>query len=183
LAGYYGDETFWTDGSNSVKQGNLQSTCTGKCAAGHYCLAGSINSTANACPAGTFGDALGLSTKACSGNCIKGHYCPKGSICKWGQTEGDPSTCVEGDGGAKKCKAGHYGPGGSQTDECFGQCLEGHWCGVGSFQSDQVLRLRLPMRLFVEHTNLKCSFSWTKPKQKKTTTQTIRLKLTQNKRG
>jgi sugar lactone lactonase YvrE len=49
------------------------------CPTGSYCPLGSVNPTP--CPAGTFGNASGLSSAACSGACTSapGFYCPAGS--------------------------------------------------------------------------------------------------------
>jgi hypothetical protein len=75
--------------------GLTTSSCSGSCRAGYACAAGSTNSTASICPAGTFsltgssactgcaagrfGATSGVSVAACSGNCTAGFACPAGS--------------------------------------------------------------------------------------------------------
>jgi hypothetical protein len=53
--------------------------CSGYCAEGHYCPAGSVSPTSVKCPAGTYGGVAGLRDAQCSGLCAAGYYCPKGS--------------------------------------------------------------------------------------------------------
>lgn len=42
-------------------------------AVGYYCPAGSTSATSQPCPAGTFGNATGLSSASCSGQCLAGY--------------------------------------------------------------------------------------------------------------
>ena len=46
------------------------------CPRGNYCK----NNVQTLCPAGTYGNTLGLSTPLCSGLCVAGFYCPEGTI-------------------------------------------------------------------------------------------------------
>ena len=57
-AGTYGD-----------MRGLTNSSCSGLCDYGHYCMEGSISSQQNKCPAGTYGDTKGLTNELCSGLC------------------------------------------------------------------------------------------------------------------
>ncbi len=57
--------------------------CSGPCAVGHWCAAGSITDKAAECPAGRYGAVVGLSTPACSPDCRHG-ACPRPSVCAAG---------------------------------------------------------------------------------------------------
>ena len=52
---------------------------TTPCAAGHYCSSGTISSTQTACPAGTYSDAIDLTTQLSCTECPAGHRCGSGS--------------------------------------------------------------------------------------------------------
>lgn len=54
--------------------------CSGKCAIGYYCPEGSISSRSVGCPAGRFGDSVGMMNQDCSGPCSAGYYCPEASV-------------------------------------------------------------------------------------------------------
>lgn len=47
-----------------------------QCGLGTYC----VNGTVYDCPAGRYGNSLGLSSPLCSGVCRAGFYCPVGSV-------------------------------------------------------------------------------------------------------
>jgi len=53
-----------------------EATCTGLCAKGHYCPAGSSSSTTYPCPIGRYGASEGLATSSCSGPCQRPRDCP-----------------------------------------------------------------------------------------------------------
>jgi hypothetical protein len=75
------------------------------------------------CPAGTYGNRLGLSSPACSGLCPVGHYCPEGSI----------------NGTFHRCPAGRYGSSEGETDSsCSGECAPGYHCYEGSVSLKQL---------------------------------------------
>jgi hypothetical protein len=76
---------------------------------GHYCADG----IKVACPAGRYGDTLGLARITCSGLCQPGYYCPAGSI---------SATEIP-------CPAGRYGnSSGLQNSACSGSCAAGYHC-------------------------------------------------------
>ena len=105
-AGTYGD-----------MEGLTNSSCSGLCDYGHYCLEGSTKPTQYECPAGTYGDNKGLTNKWCSGLCEIGTYCPKGSKSRYGIS----------------CPAGRYGEKpGLDNALCSGPCSPEHWCPIGS---------------------------------------------------
>lgn len=71
--------------------------CSGYCAEGHYCPAGSTSAMSVRCPAGSYGDVAGLTNSSCSGLCAAGFYCPEGSVSKKQVPCGDSSLyCPEG---------------------------------------------------------------------------------------
>lgn len=103
--------------------------CSGLCAAGTYCVAGSaVNGTApcpagffcpagsgptgSACAAGRYGATLGLESCA---------LCPSGFYCA------SPATQVP-----VPCAAGRYGTTGLTSSGCSGACLPGFWCPLNS---------------------------------------------------
>ena len=119
-----------------------------RCEPGSYCVGG----RRLLCPAGTYGDAYGLSsaqvvvklangtratsgtTTACSGLCDPGHWCGAGST--------SPTQ--------NKCPAGRYGApivnpsnasqtisAAHSTKSCSGLCQRGHWCPAGSTSKTQ----------------------------------------------
>lgn len=56
--------------------GLKDATCSGLCALGHYCPAGSVSELSVTCPAGRYGGQPGLTNNTCSGLCSEGYYCP-----------------------------------------------------------------------------------------------------------
>ncbi len=46
------------------------------CPRGYYCSKG----VKNKCPAGSFGQTMGLGDERCDGKCLPGFYCPSGSV-------------------------------------------------------------------------------------------------------
>lgn len=85
--------------------------CTGPCAAGYFCLAGSTNATAVLCPAGS-------SCPTGSANatlCLPGRYSSSGA-----------AVCLN-------CTAGRFGQGQGLTSSlCTGPCSAGYACPAGS---------------------------------------------------
>lgn len=61
------------------REGVTSPECTGACAKGYYCPAGSLVSTAMICPIGRYGDREGLTSAECSGPCPHPLDCPPGS--------------------------------------------------------------------------------------------------------
>ena len=101
--------------------------CSGFCAAGYFCAAGSTSSTNQACPAGTFGATPALMTASCSGLCSMGYYCVAAST---------SST-------AAPCPAGTFGStSGLQSAACSGGCSMGFFCPHGSTSPTAVCALR-----------------------------------------
>ena len=67
-------------GSFGASRGLTSVRCSGLCAVGHYCPAGSTSSVQVPCPGGRYGLTAGLADAACSGACPAGWYCPPGSV-------------------------------------------------------------------------------------------------------
>ncbi|CBK23508.2 uncharacterized protein [Blastocystis hominis] len=124
------------------------------CPRGNYCK----NNVQYICPAGTYGNTLGLSTPLCSGLCVAGFYCPEGTInyvlnrcgavdkyCPQGSStpllapEGYYTTPENGNvmtrTGIEICPPGHHCTGGLTTSECSGLCEAGYYCPPGSTNS------------------------------------------------
>eukprot|EP00941_MAST-03F_sp_MAST-3F-sp1_P000489 g489.t1 len=77
----------------------------------------SRNDECRLCPAGRYGDTVGLQKSDCSGLCERGYYCPAGSTSRK----------------SYKCPAGRYGDRlGLQSSNCSGECEEGYFCPNGS---------------------------------------------------
>ena len=57
-------------------------SCSGLCAKGFYCPAGSSSAMQFPCPAGTYGAENGLTNATCSGFCLNPLQCPTGTIFK-----------------------------------------------------------------------------------------------------
>ena len=57
-------------------------SCSGLCAKGFYCPAGSTSSMQIPCPAGTYGSQNGLTNSSCSGYCLHPLQCPIGTFLK-----------------------------------------------------------------------------------------------------
>ena len=57
--------------------------CSGPCAAGYFCPAGSTSRNEYPCPIGRYGAIEGLKDSLCSGPCKRALDCPKGSISKF----------------------------------------------------------------------------------------------------
>jgi hypothetical protein len=138
--------------------------CSGNCSAGYACPTGSTTPTAQLCPtgrystagsgvcpecpAGVYGDSVGLKTPACSGLCAVGYVCPPASnsstptpSCPAGRY-GDivTSTCVDCptgrfgplSGAASATSAGIYGSSSGLTvARCSGPCPAGYYCSGG----------------------------------------------------
>ena len=64
------------------------------------------------CPAGQYGNELGLIINSCSGKAAPGYYTPPGS-----------TSATQ-----KQCPAGRYGTGGNVDEKCTGPCAKGHYC-------------------------------------------------------
>lgn len=93
------------------------------CPEGTYCQEG----VSIACPAGTYGDAPGLSSPICSGPCPAGRYCLAGTYL--------PSTSTSiaaADDVGLACPAGRFGVEGMGDAMCAGPCPAGYYCPAGS---------------------------------------------------
>ena len=55
--------------------------CSGLCALGFYCPAGSVAANAVPCPAGSFANVTGLTSVTCSGLCSIGFWCDVVRVC------------------------------------------------------------------------------------------------------
>jgi hypothetical protein len=101
---------------------NATAGCSGVCAAGYACPAGSTNATAVACSVGQY--SLG-GAGACI-NCSAGLY---------GATNALSTAACSG-----PCPAGTFGnTSGLATSSCSGNCSAGHACPTGSLNSTAVL--------------------------------------------
>jgi hypothetical protein len=90
--------------------------CSGSCAAGYVCPAGSPNATVTLCGAGTF--SIAGSSPPCT-PCAAGRY---------GATTGLPTAACSG-----QCLAGYYGATtGLTLSTCTGPCTPGYACPAGS---------------------------------------------------
>jgi hypothetical protein len=153
--------------------------CDGNCTAGYACAAGSTSpttflcptgrySTAGmgsclACPAGTYGDSVGLTSSACSGPCAEGYVCPPGSnsstpvlscpVGRYGEaTTGACEDCPVGRFGptagatspaaCTACASGFFGDvGGLSSAQCSGVCPAGYFC-QGAVKREPALLLK-----------------------------------------
>ena len=95
-AGRYGDATALT-----------AATCTGPCAAGYYCLAGSTASQGKGvCPAGTYSGVGTGTTPDCTACAAPpGSHCPPGSVTETGTSCGVGSVCLGGMSAPVACVA------------------------------------------------------------------------------
>jgi hypothetical protein len=113
--------------------GNLNSSCSGPCSAGYACPEGSGNSTASACPTGTyslaaasvcalctvgrFGDATAVGSADCSGLCPGGRFGAQAAL--------TVSSC------SGACAAGYACPPGSVIPTAV-QCAQGQFSHGGA---------------------------------------------------
>ena len=109
------------EGRYGDSEGITSAACSGLCAQGYYCPAGSTDKNGapagGPCPAGRYGATSGLTTSLCDGECPAGYYCAAGSIFAT----------------ATKCKAGHYGDtAGQKYETCVGACPAGYYCPAGT---------------------------------------------------
>jgi hypothetical protein len=75
------------------------------------------------CPAGSYGNRLGLSSASCSDLCSEGFYCPMGSV----------------NGTFHRCPAGRYGATkGLYDSSCTNLCSAGYHCYEGSTSATQL---------------------------------------------
>lgn len=162
-AGYYNDPSTSTlsgfafavacPGGTWGGGGSTSSSCSGLCAPGYACPAGSTTATATACaagfytsggqgvcskcPPGTFGDGTlgGRNSPACSGQCAAGYKCPSGSSVPVACAAGTYS--LAGSGSCTAC-SGTYGDGslgGRNTSACSGPCPAGYACPAGTIST------------------------------------------------
>ena len=88
-----------------------------KCPKGSFCRFGLRFD----CPAGQYGNEMGLAINTCSGKAAAGYYTPAGS-----------SSATQ-----KQCPAGRYGTGGNTDEKCSGPCAKGHYCPKNSTSQTQ----------------------------------------------
>ena len=88
-----------------------------KCPKGSFCKFGLRFD----CPAGQYGNELGLIINSCSGKAAPGYYTPPGS-----------TSATQ-----KQCPAGRYGTGGNIDEKCTGPCAKGHYCPKNSTNATQ----------------------------------------------
>lgn len=120
-------------GTFGATSGISSAQCTGLCASGYVCAAGSFSqsaapcgrgnycpagsSSAIPCPAGTFSSSPTLPSADCSGPCSSGYYCPAGSNVSTMEVCGalPGSYCPQGSpaAGGVACPAGSYCSGGA----------------------------------------------------------------------
>ena len=137
--------TYGTGGSTSP-------ACSGDCAAGYACPAGSSSGNAvpclpgyysqaraaecTACPGGKYGSVSLLSSNACSGMCTAGYYCPAGSVSPVPEANPCPAGFYSTSGATTciACPGGKYGTGSpvATSAACTGECTAGYACTSGS---------------------------------------------------
>jgi hypothetical protein len=137
----------------STGDGNGTSHATGErvCPPGSYCTGGikylapfgkfiaepgvKARDLAVSCPAGTYGNQLGLKQSDCSGLCAEGHYCPAGSVSATPFTcGGAASYCPSGSGTPKAVSSGYYSTpekGNSANRTSQEVCKPGYYCKRG----------------------------------------------------
>lgn len=91
---------------------------------GMYCQEG----VSIPCPAGTYGNAPGLSSSVCSGSCPAGRYCLSGTSSSSSSNIG----IAEVDDVGVSCPPGRYGVEGMGDAMCAGPCPDGYYCTAGS---------------------------------------------------
>ena len=120
--------------------------CSGVCPLGHYCPEGTSDPIP--CPAGRYGEVLGLKDSTCSGACGRGHFCPAGSSIKF-QTPcpGGTFGAIEGIG-SPDCSVGAHGCSNSYVNSQLTvktdpngviSCIENHASTFQSIPSQIVL--------------------------------------------
>ena len=140
-------------------------SCSGLCAIGYFCPAGSTTPTSVPCPAGRYGAASGLENAGCSGLCREGFYCPMGSTNDSAVPCGDASLyCPLASASPIAVSAGYFTTGGdsrhrSSQSVCplgsFCYAGEKYICPPGSFGAQQGL---FPLSLPVLDPNHKYDF-------------------------
>merc|ERR1712185_318325 len=103
--------------------------CSGECAQGYFCEAGSVSAKAAACAEGSYGGSTGLMAQADCTTCPEGHACSEGSDapepCSPGSVASSP-----GRGECAKCDAGSFMKEVGQT-ACI-ECPAGSFCAEGA---------------------------------------------------
>lgn len=121
LGGRYGSAGSLPDGQ-----------CSGICARGHYCPAGSTSDKAAACPAGTFNSLTGARSITECVVCPIGSYCPYAAVAalKCNDVIQDSTTLSTGakDPSACSCALGFY----MNANSTCSLCPPGAQCGVGA---------------------------------------------------
>ena len=117
-AGRYGSEARLSDAS-----------CSGECAQGYYCEAGSVSAKAAACAEGSYGAATGLVAQANCTVCPAGTYCFAGSSVATSCSKGTYAA-AEGSQLCDACPEGTYQ--GEQGASACIECDDGFTCPEGS---------------------------------------------------
>ena len=104
------------------------------CAAGSY-KASACASACTLCPAGRYGNAVGLTSSSCTGPCSAGHYCVAGSTSAT-QQECPSGTFTSATGSVsaascQQCPGGHFCPAGTVSWAHL-NCGRGSYCPSGS---------------------------------------------------
>ena len=122
--------------------GATSHVCAGSCAPGHWCPAGSISATQNACPAGRY-SAGQAGDNLCHGDCDAGFVCAEGATKPFTTSETDDGTgvtmcgaesvyCPKGTKTAILAEPGYYTVGGTpKTRSAQELCPLGSYCIAG----------------------------------------------------
>lgn len=113
--------------------------CSGfrTCSLGHYCIDGKMKP----CPAGTYGNTVGLFSKVCSGACPEGYYCPEKTIIPM-KCGSEHVYCPLGSSFPLKVPLGYYSFGNPNSHAVVTEvqhgvriCERGHYCRDGRRES------------------------------------------------
>ena len=136
-------------GTFGISAGMTLSSCSGPCAPGYACAAGSTSPTASpcspgrfsvgfagtctSCPAGTYGDVQALSSAACSGVCAAGFYCLPGSASPTAAVCGPGLYSLAGAAACSPCAPGRYSGEYALASPCTMGCPVGTYCAGGGW--------------------------------------------------
>ena len=109
--------------------GLSDASCSGECAQGYYCAAGSVSATAAACAEGSYGGATGLVAQAECTVCPVGTYCFAGSTVATNCSKGTYAA-AEGSQLCDACPEGTYQ--GEEGASSCSECDDGFTCPEGS---------------------------------------------------
>eukprot|EP00520_Triparma_pacifica_P015211 CAMPEP_0118636590 /NCGR_PEP_ID=MMETSP0785-20121206/2709_1 /TAXON_ID=91992 /ORGANISM="Bolidomonas pacifica, Strain CCMP 1866" /LENGTH=657 /DNA_ID=CAMNT_0006527737 /DNA_START=414 /DNA_END=2383 /DNA_ORIENTATION=+ len=125
-------------GRYGASEGLTESACTGPCAEGFACDAGSVSPSGGCplghwlddevctnCPAGRFGNEHRLRTSKCSGPCLENWFCPEGSTNKTQEACPVHRYCASGTDEPEACPENYAK---ACTGEGVGSCEDGTLC-------------------------------------------------------